>query len=146
MSKNKLKVGDWVLFKAETGKIWKVCEILQNSMPSYSYALGQLSNIKAKNSQFRYFDSDTIIPIPKNTNISTMKISSLVALYGNKDMNTEGMRFFEPSKQYNIQINSKNKAYIDRIINIIKKEQDMSLDKIPTSNSNLNAKYELGDK
>lgn len=149
MPKN-LETGDIVLYRAATGKVWKVCKVLRHI--SYTREVKEyvdLTNLRAKGySRFRAYPKygDIIFKVPNDTNIETADIGALITLYAPAEIqaSTKGNKFFKPSTNYNIQINSTNKNKIEELIKVAK-QAGIGLRKIGSSNVNLDAKYVLED-
>lgn len=142
-----IEVGDWVLHRCEYGKIWKLCEVLRSDMYD-DKIFYYLKNIKSKSPYgFQTYGTPIIIPVPKNSNIENMNIKTLVTLYANPNKDEiDQQKFFEPSKQHNIQINCKNKNLINKILSAVENIDDVELEKVKHKNVNIAAKYELKEK
>lgn len=147
-----IKRGDWVLHKTEHGKVWKLCEVLEKSNARYNNnepILG-LKNIHAKTCEwgFTTYGDPVIIPVPKNTDFKSMNISTIVTLFCKNDTNPDEFKFFEKSKSYNIQINTKNKDLMNKIITTINNDDSIpaTLEEMDHLNVNIAAKYELKEK
>lgn len=140
-----LQEGDIVLYRGAAGKVWKICRVGYASYFAGGTNNLRLTNMRARNGRsFRAYPhrGDIVFRIPKDTDIKTANIKTLITLYGPNDIkiDIDDNKFFEPSKRYNIQIDSKNKKLMDKIIKLANNE-GIKLKKINSSNNNINAKY-----
>ena len=83
-----------------------------------------------------------LIPVAKNTTTESMSIKTLITLYGRpQDKNLDQWTFFEESKRYNVQINSKNKSLVEKILKLVEVQEDIKLEEMTNNNSNIDVKY-----
>lgn len=148
MKSKKFKVGDWILHKTETGKVWKLCEITKLDIKNQPI---NVKNLKAKKRHSTWhsdgsmylYGNPIIIPVSKNSDTKNMSMQALITLYGSpKDKNLDQWTFFEKAPRYNIQINSKNKKLINKILKLAKQE-DIELVETESRNTNIDVKYIL---
>lgn len=148
MKFKKIQIGDWVLHKTEYGKVWKLCEVKDRNSSGNLI----LTNLKAKDigswgrCAFYTQGNPVVIPVAKGTSTKNMSMKSLITLYGRpQDKNLDQWTFFKESTRCNIQINSKNKDLIEKLLKLVEEQDDIKLVKLGTNNSNIDKKYEIKD-